>query len=269
MPHKPYTMPEDFDPDYFDTEDADTDHEIPQGPPREDLEFGKPPQPEPPEPAPPDMATIAELLTEALHPLESAIGDLAQAHTKGLQAREQTTNFLLKTLSDMKDSLTQSITESRSETNPGDHNISALQFQAAMLQPCNGQILPEYVRDEIDRLYDVEKAYKITKRAVHALEYILNQDRILLKLPEDPDEQLLFMAVLNGWYTQAHPDRQPLKLSRSAPSPPASSGDVIIIVNRSDHPDSIFSPSTAFTLTEYVPGSTQLCLALTEKPESV
>jgi hypothetical protein len=211
----------------FDTEDPDDEshHEtLQEQTPREDIQFAKPPSqpelPEPPELPHPDIATITELLTEALRPLESAIETLVEAQDEEIQETAQANKLLLKTISDMNKSLQQIITTPQSGTSPDAHNISAFQFQAAMLQPCNGQILPEYVRAEIDRLYTIEKAYKIARRAERALDHILDHDQILIKLPDNPDEQLLLTSVLNGWYTQAHPDREPLKLLR-----PASSSD--------------------------------------------
>lgn len=207
----------------FDTEDPDDEshHEtLQEQTPQEDLQFAKPPSqpelPEPPEPTHPDIATITELLTETLRPLESAIETLVEAQDEEIQETAQANKLLLKTISDMNESLQQIITTPQSGTSPDDHNISALQFQAAMLQPCNGQILPECIRAEIDRLYSIEKAYKISKRAERALDHILDHDQILIKLPDNPDEQLLLTSVLNGWYTQAHPDREPLKLLRPA-----------------------------------------------------
>ena len=80
--------------------------------------------------------------------------------------------------------------------------------------PCNGKVLPEYLRNEIERLYGVEKKYTTAIRANRALTLIVEHDPVMLKLPEDPDEQLLLMEVMNEWYTREYPERKPLTLKQ-------------------------------------------------------
>lgn len=164
-----------------------------------------------------DMEAIAQLITGALSPLETAINELHQEN--GEESR--TDGYLTTFISEIGESLHKAINDLASETSPdAAYNVSALQFQAAMLQPCNGQILPASVRDEIDRLYAVEDAHNIAKRAEQALNHLLDHDPILLKIPDDLEEQQLMMAVLNAWYTKAYPERNPLKLSSAASCSP-------------------------------------------------
>jgi hypothetical protein len=81
------------------------------------------------------------------------------------------------------------------------------------INPCEDKILPAAVSDEIDRLYKIEDAHQISERAERALNLIIDNNPILIKLPDNPDDQLLLMETLNRWYKQAYPDREPLKLS--------------------------------------------------------
>lgn len=195
--------------DYFDNasghEESSTLHtKLPQE--QKDIVFAEPPSPpEEPDPITPDTSEIAEIITEAIQPLESLIMDLAQAHGEGMDARVQANKQILTAIS--------TLTKSMQQVMSTPQNITAL-------GDCNNQILPAAVSDEIDRLYGIEKAHEISKRAEKALNHILDHDPILLKIPEDPDERLLFIEVMNGWYTQAYPDRKALKLSYAAsPSP--------------------------------------------------
>lgn len=148
----------------------------------EEIVFSDPPKQDEPQP---DTEEIAQLIANAVHPLEIAINEMNES---------------------LQDS-------------PDAYNISSLQFQAAMLQPCNGQILPASVRDEIDRLYLVEKEYNIAKRAQKALILIVEHDPVMLNLPEDPDERILIMELMNEWYTREYPDRKPLKIASTLSSP--------------------------------------------------
>ena len=166
----------------------------------EEIVFADPPKHDPPkqDELQPDTEEITKLITNAVHPLEIAISKMNES---------------------LQDAIQQAIQRPQSETSPDAYNISALQFQAAMLQPCNAQILPAAVRDEIDRLYRIEDAHNIAKRAEHALNHIIDHALILLKIPDDPDEQRLMLSMLNTWYTKAYPDRKPLKIASTASSP--------------------------------------------------
>jgi hypothetical protein len=158
----------------------------------------------PAEPKHPDVTTIAQLIEEALAPLQESIDTLTEVYLEEPPWCERLSKLIKEVNKPIKGTT----------PDPDDsYNISALKFQAAMLQPCNGQILPAAVRDEIDRLYKIEAAHKISERAERALNHILYNDPIMIKLPDNQDDRLLFMSVLNGWYTQAHPNRAPLKLS--------------------------------------------------------
>ena len=140
----------------------------------EEIVFADPPKQDEPQP---DAEEIAQLIANAVHPLEIAINEMNESLQDAIQQATQ------------------------------------------RLQPCNGQILPASVRDEIDRLYLVEKEYNIAKRAQKALILIVEHDPVMLNLPEDPDERLLIMELMNEWYTREYPDREPLKISSAASSP--------------------------------------------------
>lgn len=214
--------------DYFDNASKDNDQPEPrptQNPMEsKDLQFAKP-SPTPASIGAPGLTEVTQLITEAIAPLETAINELSQVQSEGAQAIEQANKTTLKAIRDMKESLQQVIDTPDPEGGTDldtAYNISAFQFQAAMLQPCNGQILPAAVRDEIDRLYKIEKEYEVAKRAAATLNYLLDHTPILLKPPDDPDERSLMLSMLNSWYTQAHPDRPPLKLHSSGYSPARS-----------------------------------------------
>lgn len=212
-PNKQHTMEEDDmgieEIDYFDNASGHEESSIPHTePPQEqkDIIFAEPPTPpEEPDPTTLNTSEIAEIITENLYPLESAITNLAQAHGEGVDAIAQANGQILTIIGNLNESLQQVLHPPQSGTDPG---------------KCNNQIIPAAVSDEIDRLYGIEKAHEISKRAERALNHILDHDPILLKIPEDPDERLLFMAVMNEWYTQAYPNRKALKLSYSAPPSP-------------------------------------------------
>lgn len=173
------------------TEKANTPEEHIPGNHKE-IVFADPPKQDEPHP---DAEEIAQLIANAVHPLEIAINEMNES---------------------LQDAIQQATQRPQSDSSPDAYNISSLQFQVAMLQPCNGQILPASVRDEIDRLYLVEKEYNIAKRAQKALILIVEHDPVMLNLPEDPDERLLIMELMNEWYTREHPKRKPLKISSAA-----------------------------------------------------
>jgi len=156
------------------------------------------------EPTHPDMTEIAQLIEDALNPLRGSVETMTEAYTEEPQGYER----LSELINERSKSLHHEINKLIKEPTP-----DPLQPQDAMLQPRDGQILPASVRDEIDRLYQIEKAHKISERAERALNHIIDNDPILIKLPYNQDDQLLLMSILNGWYTQAHPERAPLKLS--------------------------------------------------------
>lgn len=162
----------------------------------------------------PDEAIIAQLIKEAVTPLRVAVETLTEVYIE----EPQWCTDLTKLASELIKSIPGESSNKRGEKNFSEkftddrYNISALQFQAAMLQPCNGQVLPAYVRDEIERLYGVEKKYAIAIRANRALTLIVEHDPVMLKIPEDPDERLLFMEVVNEWYTREYPKRKPLTI---------------------------------------------------------
>lgn len=123
-----------------------------------------------------------------------------------------------KALSELCDIATQALEDIQNGVKSDNYNLSALQFQVAMLQPCNGQILPAAVRDEIDRLYAIEKKYAVAELAHRVLVRIVEHEPILVTIPEGPDDRLIMLAILNRWYSKAYPDRDPLKLSSSQSS---------------------------------------------------
>lgn len=149
------------------------------------------------EPAHPDVITIAQLIEDALNPLIESIETMTEAYTEEPQGYTRLSELINERSKSLHQEINKSLKEPTSDPD----------------QPCNGQILPASVRDEIDRLYKIEKAHKISERAERALNHILDNDPILIKLPDNLDDRLLLMSVLNGWYTQAYPDRAPLKLS--------------------------------------------------------
>lgn len=76
--------------------------------------------------------------------------------------------------------------------------------------------LPAPVRHAINDQCDIKDMYALSELAEKALNHIIEHEPILVKLPDDLDERLEFLAVLNAWYTKAHQDREPLKLSSPA-----------------------------------------------------
>lgn len=158
----------------------------------------------------PQEAILTQLIKEAVTPLRVAVETLTEVYIEEPQ--------WCIDLSTLGRKLIRSIPGESSHKRGANaisddrYNLSALQFQAAMLQPCNGQVLPTYVRDEIERLYAVERRYAIAIRAQRALKLIVECDPVMLKLPEDPDEQLLLMEVVNEWYTREYPERKPLTI---------------------------------------------------------
>lgn len=92
--------------------------------------------------------------------------------------------------------------------------------QAAGLQTTRYQS-PASVCYALDSKCNVEDMYALSELAETALNHIIEHEPILLKPPDDLDERLLFLAMLNAWYTKAYPDREPLKLS--SPAPPSHS----------------------------------------------
>ena len=183
----------------------------------------EPPGPESPEEEPttedqedthPEGAEIAQIIEEAVMPLQEAIETLTEAYLEEPQWCTELSTLVGKLMASIpKES---SHKRGANSTSDDRYDISALQFQAAMLQPCNGQVLPTYVRDEITRLYGVEEKYATAVRAQRALTLIVESDPVMLKLPEDPDERLLFMEVVNEWYTREYPERKPLTLKSPA-----------------------------------------------------
>lgn len=159
-----------------------------------------------------EEATIAQIIQEEIKPLQDAIETLTEVYLE----KPKWCTDLSKLANNLIESIPGESSNKRGAKATSDdwYNISALQFQAAMLQPCNGQVLPAYVRDEIDRLYSVEKKYATAIRANRALTLIVDHDPVMLRLPEDPDERLLLMEVLNEWYTKEYPERKPLTLKQ-------------------------------------------------------
>ena len=160
----------------------------------------------------PQEALLTQLIKEAVTPLRESIETLTEVYLEEPQWCTDLSaliNELIKSIPGES-----SNKQGANATSDDWYNISTLQFQAAMLQPCNGQVLPAYVRDEIERLYGVEEKYAIAIRAQRALALIVETDPVMLKLPEDPDERLLLMEVVNEWYTREYPERKPLTLKQ-------------------------------------------------------
>jgi len=162
----------------------------------------------------PEEAIITHIIEDAVMPLRVSIETLAEVYLE----EPQWCTDLSELINELIKSIPKESSHKRGANSTSDdrYNISALQFQAAMLQPCNGQVLPTYVRDEIKRLYGVEEKYAIAVRAQRALTLIVEHDPVMLKLPEDLDERLLFMEVVNEWYTREYPERKPLTLNSPA-----------------------------------------------------
>ena len=180
----------------YDTQEAPTPHTLIQSSPLSD---------------PPhlDTADFAQLIEDAVTPLMESIDTLSELITEDPPGLAQLSQQLATAAKSIQEAITN--IQPQNASSPDDPNISALKFQVAMCQPCNGNLLPAAVSHELDRLYVIEDAYATAAPAEKALTHLLDYTPVLIRLPTDPDDRLLTLALLNAWYKRARPHKEPLE----------------------------------------------------------